>query len=220
MPERHAACVIYHLACKMIADGIRVLPAFSHEISTTHESVDTQAKGLPPFECSTNASIDMSDNEAYMLQRDNIESNRLETQHEFVKALAHGHLIHHCIPQSSLRAIADVGTGTGAWLKDVALTLDHDQHPELGLVGFDISPKQFPSQKIDRLEFLVQDITVPFDTRHHEHFDLVNVRLLSYALQARQLKQAVANVVQLVRQSPLSSKFSIKTKDRSLTILT
>lgn len=123
----------------------------------------------------------MSDSETYMLQRDSIESSRLETQHEFVKALAHGHLIHPCIPTLSLRAIADVGTGTGAWLKDVAKALDHHQHPEMEFIGFDISPKQFPSQ-IDRLEFLVQDMTIPFEKRHHEHFDLVNVRLLSYAL--------------------------------------
>lgn len=141
----------------------------------------------------------MSDNEAYMLQRDSVESSRLETQHEFLKALAHGHLIPPCIPTLSLRAIADVGTGTGVWLKDVAQALDHHQHPELEFLGFDISPKQFPSQK-DRLKFVVHDMTKPFDKRHHEHFDLVNVRLLSYALKTQQLKQAVANVVQLLRQ--------------------
>ena len=43
---------------------------------------------------------------------------------------------------------------------------------------------QFPSQT-DRFDFLVQDMTIPFDKRHHEHFDLVNDRLLSYALKAQ-----------------------------------
>ena len=72
----------------------------------------------------------MSDNEAYMLQRDSIASSRLETQHEFVKAAAPGH-----------RVIADVGTGTGAWLNDVTQALDHHQHLKLEFIGFDISPK-------------------------------------------------------------------------------
>ena len=85
--------------------------------------------------------IEISDNEAYMLQRDSIESSRLETHYEFVKALAHGHRFHLRIPTLSLRAIADVGTNTGAWLDDVAQALDHHQHLELEFIGFDISPK-------------------------------------------------------------------------------
>lgn len=71
-----------------------------------------------------------------------------------------------------------MGTGTGVWLKDVAQALDHHQHPEWEFLGFDISPKQFPSQK-DRLEFVVHDMTRPF---HHEHFDLVPSYVLSTAL--------------------------------------
>ena len=107
----------------------------------------------------------MSDNEAHMLQRGSTESSRLETQHEFVKALAHGRLIHPCTQTLSLRAIVDVDTGTGAWLKDVAQALDHHHHhhPELEFIGF--------ASQISRLEFLVQDMTIPFDKRHHEHFD-------------------------------------------------
>ena len=141
----------------------------------------------------------MSDNEEYMLQRDKKESSRLETQHEFLKTLAHGNLILPCIPAASLRAIADVGTGTGAWLKDVARALDHQRNSNRELLGFDISPKQFPSQK-DHLKFVVHDMTKPFDKIYHEHFDLVNVRLLSYAIKAQDLNQAVTNVVQLLRQ--------------------
>ena len=99
-----------------------------------------------------------------------------------------------------------MGTGTGAWLKYVAKALHHHKHPDLAFAGFDISPKQFPSQ-IDRVNFLVQDMTIPFDKKHHEHCDFVNVHLLSYALKARYLKQAVANVVQLVRLLNFQSRF-------------
>ena len=68
---------------------------------TSHEFIDIHAKGRP---CSrgSNGPIDMSDNEAYMLQSDSKESSRLESQHEFGKALAHGHRVHPCIPTLSL----------------------------------------------------------------------------------------------------------------------
>ena len=33
---------------------------------------------------------------------DSEESGRLNTEHELLKALAHGHLINHCIPTASL----------------------------------------------------------------------------------------------------------------------
>lgn len=159
--------------------------------------------------------MEMSDNEAYMLQRDSKESSRLEEQHEFLKALANGHLIHPCIPTVTIRAIADVGTGTGVWLRDVAQALENHRHSDTELLGFDISSEQFPSQK-GRLDFVVHDMTKPFHQRYHTHFDLVNVRLLSYALKAQQLKQAVANVVQLLRQ--YKSQSTVRIKARPLTI--
>ena len=55
----------------------------------------------------------MATDEAYMPSRDRDESQRLDTQHHFCRALAHGHLVQPSIPDSSLRDIADVGCGTG-----------------------------------------------------------------------------------------------------------
>ena len=47
-------------------------------------------------------------NDPYMLQRDHKELNRLDTQHQFIRALCHYHLIHPSIPCQSLQAVADV----------------------------------------------------------------------------------------------------------------
>lgn len=157
--------------------------------------------------------MEMSDNEAYMLQRDSKESSGLEEQHDFLKALANGHLIHPCIHAVTIRAIADVGTDTGVWLRDVAQALESRRHPDTELLGFGISPEKFSSQN-DRLDFVVHDMTKPFHQRYHTHFDLVNVRLLSHALKAQQLKQAVANVVQLLRQ--YKSQSTVRIKERPL----
>ena len=134
-----------------------------------------------------------------MLPRDSSETGRLETQHQFVLALSNGHLIHPSIPIERLRTVADVGTGTGAWLQDLAMSFRATSDFEF--VGFDISPQQFAPGKLPNQHFVVHDMTKPFPEKYLMYFDVVNVRLLSYALKAQDLKQAVNNVVQLIRES-------------------
>ena len=160
--------------------------------------------------------------EAYMLQRNSTESTRLNTQHAFFLALAHAQLIHPSIPRQNLRAIADVGTGTGVWLRETAQELvndtkrTHDSSAGGGVgggavhdhefVGFDISPSQFPHPEDEaasgnaHVDFVVHDITEPFPPQYHGKFDLVHVRLLSYAIKAADLARVVENVVQILRK--------------------
>ena len=158
--------------------------------------------------------------EAYMLQRNPTESTRLNSQHKFFLALAHNHLIHPSIPRQTLRAIADVGTGTGVWLRETALELvndtnrTHDQSASGGgavhdyheFVGFDVSPSQFPHPDKTavpgnaRVDFVVHDITDPFPSQYHAKFDLVHVRFLTYAIKAADLGRVVENIVQILRK--------------------
>ena len=144
----------------------------------------------------------MADGEAYMLSRDHEESKRLDVQHEFIRSLGHGHLLHPSIPRKGLQAVADVGTGTGVWLRDFAASLRSSthSHENATFVGFDISLQQFPPVKLPGIDFVIHDITKPFPQKYHERFDLVHVRLLSYALKALDLKKAVNNVVQILRK--------------------
>ena len=140
-------------------------------------------------------------NEAYMLQRDPKESMRLNGQHEFMRALSSNNLIHPSIPRKSLQAIADVGTGTGVWLQDTAHDLLTSGQPSRNIefVGFDISPQQFPQNANKGMDFVIHSIIEPFPQQYHERFDLVHVRLLSYAIKARDLLKAVENVVEILR---------------------
>ena len=140
-------------------------------------------------------------NEAYMLQRDSKESMRLNGQHEFMRALSSNHLIHPSIPRGSLQAIADVGTGTGVWLEDTThdlLTLGNPSG-NIELVGFDVSPQQFPQSRNEGMDFVTHDIIEPFPQQYREEFDLVHVRLLSYAIKAHDLLKAVENLVEILR---------------------
>ena len=144
----------------------------------------------------------MADSEAYMLQRNPEESRRLDTQHVFLRALAHGELIHPSVPRQRLRAVADVATGTGVWLQDTFRELTCGQNDPKGVefVGFDISPSQFPDEKVPGIDFFVHDVTEAFPPQYHAKFDLVHVRLLSYAIKAQHFMTVVENIVQILSQ--------------------
>ena len=51
----------------------------------------------------------MATDEAHMLSRDQEESRRLDAQHHFCRALAHGHLVQPSIHLSGLRDVATQG---------------------------------------------------------------------------------------------------------------
>ncbi|KAL9610246.1 MAG: hypothetical protein Q9167_005042 [Letrouitia subvulpina] len=142
--------------------------------------------------------------EAYMLTRDEQESQRLDAQHEYMRQLSHGHLVHPSIPTHQLHAVADVATGTGVWLRqlanDPALPKPADDRIQR-FVGFDISPQQFPPREslLPHITFVVHDIVNPFPPEYHEKFDLVNVRLVSYAIRAVHLDKVVQNILQILR---------------------
>lgn len=141
-----------------------------------------------------------------MLPRDNQESQRLNDQHEYFRQLSHGHLIHPSIPARQIHAVADVATGTGLWLRQLAdeLTLSRPVHGEESsfFVGFDISQQQFPPADSlpSQMKFVVHDMVDAFPAQYHERFDLVNVRLVSYAVKASDLDRVVRNITQLLSE--------------------
>lgn len=141
----------------------------------------------------------MATDEAYMMNRNEEESKRLDAQHNFMRQLAHGSLVQPSIPRSDIRAIADVATGTGIWLREAAQELATSKE-QIVLTGFDISAQQFPKDNTQALDFVVHNVVEPFPEEYHEKFDLVHVRLLSYALKAQDLEISVKNVIQIVSE--------------------
>ncbi|KAL9120743.1 MAG: hypothetical protein Q9187_002696, partial [Circinaria calcarea] len=149
------------------------------------------------------------------------ETARLNSHHEFLVHLSNNHLLHPCIPLSSVHRIADIGTGTGIWLQDVAESLHHlgsfshnhhsHHHPRRHsrqkkkpeLVGFDLSAELFPKSEEDgptkRMRFVVQDVTRPFGTEWRGRFDVVHVRGLQYFLRERDVKAVVENLGEILR---------------------
>ncbi|KAI4253280.1 MAG: hypothetical protein LQ352_003777 [Teloschistes flavicans] len=142
--------------------------------------------------------------ETYMLPRDTQESQRLDAQHEYFRQISYGHLIHPSIPARQLHAVADVATGTGVWLRQLAddPTVPRPvQGQESSFVGFDISRQQFPAAESlpPHVKFVVHDMVEAFPAEYHQRFDLVNVRLVSYAIKGSDLDRVVRNITQLLK---------------------
>ncbi|KAJ5663571.1 hypothetical protein N7507_004302 [Penicillium longicatenatum] len=77
----------------------------------------------------------------YLLVRTMAESERLEMQYKAWQANIK-YLLHPLIEQHDTMRIADVGTGTGIWLSDLADALPKTCQ----LDGFDLSDAMFPSK--------------------------------------------------------------------------
>ncbi|KAF2671164.1 S-adenosyl-L-methionine-dependent methyltransferase [Microthyrium microscopicum] len=92
--------------------------------------------------------------------------------------------------------IADIGTGTGIWLLDIART-----NPSYVLHGFDISAAQIHPDfnSSSNLHFHLSDFKQPFPPELLGTFDLVHARLLIFALQAEEWAPAVANLTTLLK---------------------
>ena len=140
--------------------------------------------------------------EAYMLQRDAKESKRLDNQHSYLLELMDGEFIHPSIPQSQIRAVADIGTGTGIWLRDLQKEMSKSQgnQKRIEYVGFDISSAQFPQESWPGVELVVHDVVQAFPEAYRGKFDLVHVRLLTFAFKAEDLTRAIESVCDIIRK--------------------
>ncbi|KAL3470108.1 hypothetical protein BJX99DRAFT_264543 [Aspergillus californicus] len=134
----------------------------------------------------------------YCLGRSQKESERLDAQHRLLTRISDNTLIHPSIAKDAVFSVADVGTGTGIWLKDVAAAMDETQRCYYH--GFDISADQFPSEKPGaNIDFSVHDITLPFPEEHWNRYDVVHVRLLVAALEESDYKTAVSNLSAILK---------------------
>ncbi|KAM7193029.1 hypothetical protein V8F20_008545 [Naviculisporaceae sp. PSN 640] len=134
---------------------------------------------------------------------------RLDEQHIFTTKTL-GFLIHPTIlsslssrgmPSDNLAhlKIADIGTGTGIWLLDVAKTLP----PTCQLVGFDVTSSSFPPPDSlpPNVSFALQDMHQPFPESEIGSYDLVAVRFVSSATSRTEWKATIRNLMTLLKPS-------------------
>ena len=101
-----------------------------------------------------------------------LEAERLVVQHNCMIS-CQGYYLHPEVkPSTTAPRIADLATGTGIWLCELA-----PAYPQAELHGFDISDKMFPSQESipSNVKLHTADIKKSFDQAWLGYFDVVNI---------------------------------------------
>ncbi|KAJ5144976.1 hypothetical protein N7448_002368 [Penicillium atrosanguineum] len=107
-----------------------------------------------------------------------------------------GYLFHPVIEQHDNMRIADVGTGTGIWLRDLADALPNTCQ----LDGFDLSNIMFPSKDAlpANIAFHHQNLLLPFPDEYIGKYDVVNVRVMVVALSSNEWEPAPGGYLQWI----------------------
>ena len=135
--------------------------------------------------------------DAYSLPRDKIESIRLEDQHRMIIQNA-GFVLHPILaanlPENA--RIADIATGTGIWMKDVAATAPKGW----SFTGFDLSDTQFPpADQRGGHSFELLNILEPIPQHLEQTFDAVHIRYLICALNSKGWITVAQNIFKLLK---------------------
>ncbi|KAI1487269.1 hypothetical protein F5X96DRAFT_650927 [Biscogniauxia mediterranea] len=134
---------------------------------------------------------------SYALMRDCNASSRLTAQHYLWKDLL-GYLIHPDIPtRSADLRIADVATGNGIWLHDVA----RGKPTSTELHGFDISLDQVgPKAWLPaNIRMHTWDIFEEPPSQFVGYFDVVHVRLITVVVKNNDPRPVLANLAKLLK---------------------
>ncbi|KAL6231681.1 hypothetical protein BDW75DRAFT_233397 [Aspergillus navahoensis] len=134
----------------------------------------------------------------YVLTRDILDNNRLNLQHYLWIELFQYH-IHPsvAIDNPSALRIADVGTGTGIWLTDLARRLPCTAF----LDGLDVSLDAAPPAGClpPNVAFHQYDINSDAPDRLRGTYDIVHIRNFSLVLKDTQIERAILNLMQLLK---------------------
>ncbi|KAI0836882.1 S-adenosyl-L-methionine-dependent methyltransferase [Hypoxylon sp. FL0890] len=114
----------------------------------------------------------------YVLGRDFLASCRLNLQH-YLMVEDLGYHVHPTITIKPGMKVADVATGTGVWMIDLA-----PKHPDVSFHGFDIDLAQAPNPEWlpENAKLDVLDLLKPVPEELVGQFDYVHVRLLMYVI--------------------------------------
>lgn len=130
------------------------------------------------------------------------EEQRLHNQHynmwmPVAKHLLPPHVFGNLVKLDHPPAIADLATGTGIWLRDLAIKLPSSAR----LDGFDYDTSKFiqASQLPDNVRLFFGDILKPFPERLRAQYDVIHVRMLILGLKADQWAEAARNIKMLLR---------------------
>ncbi|KAE8150518.1 S-adenosyl-L-methionine-dependent methyltransferase [Aspergillus avenaceus] len=138
----------------------------------------------------------MAHTDDYVLGRSLSDSVRLDAQHLLWK-LHTGHTLHPQIPIADGMKVAEIGTGTGIWIFDLAKDLPRTAQ----LHGFDISQDQFPSRALwpPNVSLRVLNSLVDPPPSLAGRYDVVHVRMWASNIKDRDFGPLISHVLRLLK---------------------
>lgn len=134
----------------------------------------------------------------YSLPRGAEESARLDAQHRTYLASVGYFLnpdLESRIPKDAV--IADVGTGTGIWLLELAAK---PKSVKYTFEGLDVSDAQFPKTYPQNMSFKQFNLLKPVPPEFADKYDVVHIRLITGGLDGKDdWKTATTNVLKLLK---------------------
>ncbi|KAF4445347.1 methyltransferase domain-containing protein [Fusarium austroafricanum] len=130
-----------------------------------------------------------------------VEENRLDYQHttwsKITETLIPDDIKSHLESLDRPPAVADVATGTGIWLQDLA----SEVHGDARLDGFDMDDTKFlpPKNLPPNVKLSLWNVFEPVPPELAGQYDLVHVRLLMVALKAEDWEPVARNLKSLLR---------------------
>ncbi|KAJ7578141.1 S-adenosyl-L-methionine-dependent methyltransferase [Mycena floridula] len=131
----------------------------------------------------------------YALPTDEVERERLSFQHNIVlKRLFGNRILFAPVDLRPNDKILDVGTGPGLWATEMAETNDSS----IEIFAVDISSRLFPTETPPNVHFMIESVT-NLPKAWDNTFALVHQRLLLFALQESQWRQALSEIFRVLQ---------------------
>ncbi|KAF2438358.1 S-adenosyl-L-methionine-dependent methyltransferase [Karstenula rhodostoma CBS 690.94] len=119
---------------------------------------------------------------------------RLTIYHLGFKQAAEGTLLFAPLDFSNApRAVLDVGTADGLWMREVQSSIPAPPQGEHKFIGTDINTSFFPSTATKNITYVKQDIRDATPKAWDNAFDLVNLRMILIAAGSGSAQRAVVN---------------------------
>lgn len=91
------------------------------------------------------------------------------------------------------RAVLDVGTADGLWMREVQSSVEVPPEGEHSFIGTDINTSFFPTTAPKGITYVKQDVKDPTPEAWHNTFDLVNLRMILIAAGSGAAQRAAVN---------------------------
>ncbi|GKU07474.1 methyltransferase [Fusarium langsethiae] len=119
---------------------------------------------------------------------------RLTIHHLGFKQAAEGTLVFAPVDFTSTpRAVLDVGTADGLWMRDVQSSIPEAVRADHTFLGTDINTSFFPNIVTKSISYVKQDIKDPPPQIWQEFFDLINLRMILIAAGSADAQRSVVN---------------------------